>query len=166
MRYSAAIGRLKNLVGADRYTHYLPAPLLVAAVTSVLVAVGSIGPWARVLGEKYVNGEIEVFAVRGTVGDGLATLALGILAGVLILWRLVRAHSSGFVLGAALVVLVVVVVVGMLNWLDASHMPGVDQPGRYFRTGARAAWGLIVVTLAALAGVGALAYQLWDDELR
>ena len=166
MRYFAAIGRLKSFVGADRYTPRLPVPLLVAAVTTVLVAVGSTGPWARVLGEKYVNDEIEVFSVRGTVGDGMATLALGILAGVLILWRLVRTHSSGFVLGAAIVVLVVIVVVGMLNWLDVSHMPGVDQHGRYFRTGARAAWGLIVVTLAALAGVSALAYQLWNDELR
>lgn len=166
MRYAAAFGRLKSLVRADRYTQRPPVPLLVAAVTAVLVAVGSTGPWARVLGETYVNDEIEVFSVRGTVGDGMATLALGILAGVLILWRLVRTHSSGFVLGAAIVVLVVVVVVGMLNWLDVSHMPGVSEPGRYFRTGARAAWGLIVVTLAASAGVSALAYQLWNDELR
>lgn len=166
MRYSAVIGRLKNLVGFDRYNPPFPMPLLVAAVTTVLVAVGSTGPWARVLGEKYVNDEIEVFSVRGTVGDGIATLALGILAGVLILWRLVRTRSSGFVLGAAIVLLVVVIVVGMLNWLDVSHIPGVDQHGRYFQTGARAAWGLIVVTLAALAGVGALAYQLWNDELR
>ncbi len=166
MRYLAVIGRLKSLVGADRYTQHPPVPLLVAAVTTVLVAVGSTGPWARVLGEKYVNDEIETWSVRGTVGDGMGTLALGILAGVLILWRLVRSHSSGFVLGAAIVMLVVVVVVGMLNWLDVSHMPGVDQHGRYFRTGVRAAWGLIVVTLAALAGVSALAYQLRNDELR
>jgi hypothetical protein len=166
MRYSAAIGRLKSFVGADRYPPLLPVPLLIAAVTIVLVAVGSTGPWARVFGEKYVNDEFEVLSVKGTVGDGMATLALGILAGVLILWRLVRTHSSGFVLGAAIVVLVVVVVVGMLNWLDVSHMPGVDQHGKYFRAGARAAWGLMVVTLAAFAGVSALAYQLWNDELR
>ena len=166
MRYFDPIGRVISFAGVDRGTPRLSVPRLVAAGAPVLVVFGSTRTWARISGERFVGDAVDVLSVNGTAGDGVATLLLGAVAGVLFLWRLVRPYASGFLPGTAIVALMIVAVVGMLNWLDAAHMPGVDQHGKYFRTGVQAGWGLIVLTLAAGAGAVALAYQIYYDELR
>lgn len=71
----------------------LPLIPLFAAAAALLVVVGSMGPWARVL----------FISVNGTDGDGAITLVLGILAGLLAVVRLARPAMRGvmFVAGLA-----------------------------------------------------------------
>ena len=144
----------------------LPVAVLVSLAAALLAAFGSTSTWAIAYGERDADDEIERFLVSGTVGDGTVTLILAAVSGLLILWRLLLPRTTGFVLGLAAVLLMVVMVVGMLNWVDVSHMPGIFEPGKYFRTGVDPGWGLILVTLSAAIGMVASAYQLWQDELR
>ena len=127
-------------------------------------------------GERFYSDDLEVIYVNGIDaigGDGQATLVMGVIALIMILWRLIRPRSSGIVLGAAILVLAVAGLVGMFNWFDSGstatfgswRIPG-DRCAEYFRCGYQAGWGLIVVTSAGFAGAGALAYQLWNDQLR
>ena len=132
-----------------------------------LAIVGSVaGPWANVAGELYVSGEIDRFQIYGMVGDGVFTLSLSTAAALLILWRIVRGRASGFLTGLAVVLLLVAVVMGMLNWVDIDHMPGVYVPGKHFHSDAQPGWGLLTTTFGAAAGTVAMTYQVWKDELR
>ena len=154
----------------------LPVPDVLGLFAAALVAFGSTRPWARVWGVGFSTDDIEVTYVNGMDGgsaDAQATLVFGVIACIVILWRLIRPRSSGIVLGAAILVLAVAGLVGMLNWFDSGstatfgawRIPG-DQCAEYFQCGYQAGWGLIVVTFAGFAGAGALTYQLWYDQLR
>lgn len=165
MRFFGLTSRAEELAGATRLSH-LPVPLLFAAVMALLVIVSSPGPWARVGGERFVGNEIDVFSVSGTTGDGVFTLIFGIIAGVLILLRLVRPHTTGFVLAIVAVLLLTSAAIGIGNWTDLGHIPGADQGGRFFRTGFQPGWGLLMMTFAAFAGMMGAGFQLWLDELR
>lgn len=143
-----------------------PVLLLVALACGGLVVAGSLGPWASVAGEVYAGGEVERFQVDGIIGDGLFTVGLSGAAVLLILLRTLRGRASGFLIGLAVILLVLSAVVGMLNWVDIGNMPGVYEPGKYYHTDARPAWGLLVATFAAALGAVIMAYQLWNDELR
>ena len=144
-----------------------PLMALGALLAATLAAVGSaVGPWASVAGELYTAGEIERFKVGGMVGDGVFTLSLSAAAGLVILWRMLRGRVSGFLTGMAVVLLLITAVIGMLNWVDISNMPGVYQPGKYYHTDARVAWGLLATTFGAAVSAAAMAYQVWNDELR
>lgn len=136
------------------------------AAVALVVAGSAIGPWASVAGELYTGGEIERYKVGGMVGDGVFTLSLSAAAALLILWRVVRGRASGFLTGLAVVLLLVTAVIGMLNWVDIGNMPGVYQPGKYYHTDARVAWGLLATTFGAAVSAAATAYQVWIDELR
>ena len=145
----------------------LPLAAVVGLAAAVLVIVGSaVGPWANVAGELHVAGEIERFQIHGMVGDGVFTLSLSAVAALLILWRILRGRASGFLTGLAVVLLLIAAVIGMLNWADIDHMPGVYVPAKHFHSDARAAWGLLTTTFGAAAGAVAMAYQVWNDELR
>ena len=65
----------------------LPVPDSIGLLAALLVVIGSIGPWATRWGE-YFDGTKDVVYINGTNGDGQVSLAIGILAGVLILSRL------------------------------------------------------------------------------
>jgi hypothetical protein len=99
-------------------------------------------------------------------GDGVFTLALSAAAVLLILWRLLRGRASGFLSGLAVILLVLSAMIGMLNWADLGNMPGVYEPGKYYHSDARPAWGLLLTTFAGALGALATGYKLWDDELR
>ena len=144
----------------------LPTTYLFGLLTAVLVALGSTRPWSRTSGE-FFSGDIEVTYINGTSGDGQVTLAMGILAGVLILWRLWRRKSSGIFLAAAIVVLGIAGLVGVFNWSEIEKIPGIYRgTEEYFQFGFQPGWGLIVVTVAGFAGTGVLAYQMWTDNFR
>ena len=149
-----------------RFRIGVPVPLLIAAASSGLVIAGSLGPWATVAGELYVAGEVERFQVDGMIGDGVFTLALSAVAALFILWRLLRGRANGFLLGLAVILLVIAALIGMLNWADLGNMPGVYEPGKYYHSAARPAWGLLLATFGGAAGALAMGYQLWVDELR
>ncbi len=141
--------------------------MLAALAAAGLVVIGSaVGPWASVAGELYSDGEVERFQVGGLVGDGTFTLALSAAAGLVVLGRLGRGRASGFLVGLAAVLLLISAITGMLNWVDIDHMPGVYQPGKFYHTDARVAWGLLATTLGSAIGAAAVAYQVWNDELR
>ena len=144
----------------------IPTILLIAVAASALVIAGSLGPWATVAGELYTQGEIQRFQVYGMNGDGVFTLALSAAAVLLILWRLLRGRASGFLSGLAVILLVLSAMIGMLNWVDLGNMPGVYEPGKYYHSDARPAWGLLLTTFAGALGALATGYKLWDDELR
>ena len=139
---------------------------LICFTGAVLAAIGSVSPWANVSGERFIDDRIERFSVYGTVGDGDATLILALISCFLILWRIVLRRTSSFVPAIAAVLLLVIAVVGMLNWADVSHIPGVYEPGKYFRSGATVGWGLILVTVSSAIAASSLAYQIWRQELR
>ena len=143
-----------------------PALLVVLAGAGLVIAGSSVGPWASVAGELYTGGEIERYKIGGMVGDGVFTLSLSAAAGLVVLWRILRGRASGFLTGLAVVLLLISTVMGMLNWVDLDNMPGVYQPGKYYHTDARVAWGLLATTFGAAVGTVAMAYQVWDDELR
>ena len=145
----------------------LTLALAIALVAAGLVIVGSaVGPWADVAGELHVGGQVERFQIGGMAGDGVFTLALAAVAAFLILWRILRGRASGFLTGLAVVLMLVVAVMGMLNWADIDSMPGVYVPAKHFHSDARPAWGLLTTTFGAAVGAVAMAYQVWKDELR
>ena len=133
---------------------------------AALAAIGSISTWATVSGESFIDESIERFSVDGAVGDGAGTFILALVSCSLILWRVILPRTTGFVPAIAVVLLLVIAVVGMLNWSDVSHIPGVYEPGKYFRTGAEVGWGLILVTVSSAISASLLAYLIWQDELR
>ena len=144
----------------------MPLAGSVALVAAVSAVVGSSGPWASVAGELYTGGQVDRFQVGGMIGDGAFTLGLSAAAGLLILFRLIRGRISGFLTGLAALFLLVAALTAMLNWVDVGNMPGVFEPGKYYHTDARAAWGLLMTTFGSAAGAVLLAYQVWTDELR
>jgi hypothetical protein len=151
----------------QRFRARLPLAAVVGLAAAVLVIVGSaVGPWANVAGELHVGGQIERFQIHGMVGDGVFTLSLSAVTALLILWRILRGRASGFMTGLAVVLLLIAAVIGMLNWADIDHMPGVYVPAKHFHSDARAAWGLLTTTFGAAVGAVAMAYQVWNDELR
>ena len=147
----------------------LPATELFGLLTAVLVIIGSMTTWVCTWGEGFVENDIELVCVNGTNGDGRVTLALGILAAVLVLWRLLRPRSttlSTIVLCTTIVVLAIAGLFGVLNWSELSNFPGVYHGARHFAIGYQPGWGLIVMTVSGLTGACALAYQVWRDHFR
>ncbi len=144
----------------------LPATYLLGLLTAVLVAVGSTRPWARTWGEGFFGEDIEINYVNGTNGDGQVTLAIGILAVVMILWRVLRPRSGTIFLAATIVVFVVAGLVGVFNWSEVRMIAEEYRDAKYFRFGYDPGWGLILVTVAGFAGAGALTYQMWNDHFR
>ena len=152
---------------ARRFRPRLPVAAVVGLAAAGLVIVGSaLGPWANVAGELHVGGQIERFQIYGRVGDGVFTLALSAVGALLIAWRILRGRASGFLTGLAVVLLLIAAVIGMLNWADIDHMPGVYVPAKHFHSDAQAGWGLLTTTFGAAVGAVAMAYQVWNDELR
>ena len=155
-----------------------PIPMFVAILGVGLVIYGAISPWARV--PTYSNiygrpgGETEIFWVTGTeapgmiplVGDGMISLILAAMAGVLILWRLLYPpRSSGFLLACH-----------FCN-VGGQHLCGLGQPGQrgqhsesrlavVLESSVEVSWGLIVFCIGSWLGLLASGYQLWQDELR
>ena len=147
----------------------LPTPELFGLLTAVLVIFGSVGAWVRIWGVGFVGDEVEIINVSGTIGDGRVTLALGILAAAIVLWRLFRRRSttlSTTALGAAIVILVISGLVGVFNWSELNKIPGLDHGSKFFQYGFQPGWGLILVTVAGLTGAASLAYQMRNDHFR
>ena len=148
----------------------LRAPDLIGLLAALLVVIGSIGPWVRTVGEFFVGNEIEVTYAYGIKDDnGQVGIVLGILVGVIVLWRLLSRRSttaSTIGLAVAIVLLAVAGLVGVFNWSEAPYVTGVYRGAKYFSYEHQAAWGLIILTFAGFTGAGALAYQMWKDHFR
>ena len=147
----------------------LPAPELFGLLTALLVIIGSASAWVRIWGVGFVGDEVEIINVNGTIGDGRVTLALGILAATVLLWRLFRRRSttlSTIALGATIVILVITGLVGVFNWSELNKIPGLDYGSKFFQYGFQPGWGLILVTVAGLTGAATLAYQMRNDHFR
>lgn len=117
----------------------------------------------------FVGEDVHAFYINGISGDGRVTLVLGILAAVLILWRLLRRRSSTWstiVQSAAIVILVIAGLVGVFNWSELDEVSGADLGAKYLRYGFQPGWGLILVTVTGFTGAAALAYQIWRDHFR
>ena len=155
-----------------------PVAMFISIVSVALVIVGTLSPWAKVPSYQsiygFASGQSDLFWVKGTeapgmiplVGDGLFILILAALAGGLILWRLLLPpKSSGFLLLAIFVLLLVSALVGLVNWANVGNIPRADS--RLFFSGSvEVSWGLVVLCVGVWPGVLASAYQLWRDELR
>ena len=156
----------------------LPIPMFVCAASVAMAIVGALGPWARVptYGATYgdtIAGE-GVSRVIGTgapgmvpiFGDGAVVLVMVLLAGGLILWRMVwPPKSSGFILSGILCLLLLSAVIGTVNWAYPGYIPQADSR-TYFKGSVEVSWGLVVMCMGLWPGVLAAAYQLWADELR
>ncbi|MGE5595105.1 MAG: hypothetical protein ACM3S1_03605 [Hyphomicrobiales bacterium] len=107
---------------------------------SVLVAVGSLNPWARVL----------FISVKGTEGDGMLTLILALAAGAIAVIRLARPNSRWpMFLVAAL--FGVCAIIGIKDWVNVADV-AADADAALFDAGVEVGWGLILVALASVAG--------------
>ena len=147
----------------------LHAPELLGLLAAVLVIVGSTGPWTRMWAVGFVGDHVDIIYVSGLTGDGRVTLVLGIVAAVLITWRLLRRRSSTWstmLQCAAIVILVVTGLVGVFNWSELDDISGADLGVKYLRYGFQPGWALILATVTGFAGAIALSYQLWDDHFR
>ncbi len=155
-----------------------PAAMFAAAVGVGMMVTGSFAPWARVPGYRHiygrVGGETDVLWITGTeapgmvplVGDGMVVLALGGLAGALVLWRLLYPpRSSGFLLLAVFTMLALGAFVCSVNLLNVGNIPRSDSR-LFFEGSVEPGWGLFVVCAGAWLGLLASGYQLWRDELR
>ena len=156
----------------------LPISMFVCAVSVAMAIVGALGPWARVPTYKASYGDaVEgegVFWVTGVdapgmvpiFGDGAVVLVMVSLAGLLILWRMIRPpKSSGFILTSILCLLLLSAVIGTVNWAYPGYIPQADSR-TYFKGSVEVSWGLVVMAAGLWPGVVAAAYQLWADELR
>ena len=75
----------------------LPIPDIFGLFAAALVAFGSTRPWARVWGVGFSTDDIEVTYINGVDGgiaDGQAALVMGVIACIMILWRLIRPRSG------------------------------------------------------------------------
>jgi hypothetical protein len=114
----------------------------IAALAFSLAAIGSVGPWATVLG---------LFSVDGTVGDGRITLGLAVF-GVLVL--VIGREASVASAIAALVALAL----GAVAVIDLVDLNNVTKPtvGHVVSAG----WGLYVVLVGAVIALAALASEV------
>ena len=117
----------------------------------------------------FAGEDVDALYINGISGDGRVTLVLGILAAVLILWRLLRRRASTWstiVQSAAIVILVIAGLVGVFNWSELDEISGADLGVEYLRYGFQPGWGLILVTVTGFTGAASLAYQIWNDHFR
>lgn len=112
---------------------------MILLVLSVLVVVGSFGPWATVL----------FFSVSGTEGDGVITLIIGIIAAVLSGLSMGSPSNVKFVILGVLHS--IAMVIGIYDW---SELESVIDEANGAGVGASVGWGLVMMTLCA--GAGAL----------
>ena len=143
-----------------------PITLILGLVAAALVAFASDQTWAKLTSELHVSDQIKRMSINGTIGDGEITFYLSLVAMALVLYRLIRPRTTGFVLLAAATVLLVSAVTGMLNWVGLDQIPNGCGPGECFRPEMSVGWGLLAVTFASAVGMAALGYQVWYDELR
>ena len=144
----------------------IPVTIILGLVASGLVAFASDQTWAKLTSELHVGDLIKRTSINGTVGDGEITFILSLAAIALVLFRLIRPRTTGFVLMAAATLLLVSAVTGMLNWVGLDQIPNGCRPGECFRPEMSVGWGLLAVTFASVVGMAALGYQVWYDELR
>jgi len=110
-----------------------PRAFWIAAGASLLLAIGSLGPWA-ILG---------VFSVSGTAGDGVLTIILAIIAG-LTLW----AFSSRATSVRAWIVMICGVLAAAVGIYDAATIGSTEFLGE---TGVvQVGWGLWMVCAASI----------------
>jgi hypothetical protein len=125
---------------------WLPISLVLCAL---LVIVGSLGPWATVVGST----------ISGMDGDGSLTLTFGVLAGVLagiLVWQPWR---RGWILGLILLSFLLVALVGVSDWVDIGRI--VDE----INIDASVGWGLQLMTVAGCIGT-ALAFVQYRQGRR
>lgn len=114
------------------------APILTWFVlgAAALVVIGSMGPWATVL---------DIVSINGLDADGSITIVLGLIAAVT---ALARASGRGaWTLIVAAVSFALSGLIGIVDWADVESLAD-EAPGF-----AEVAWGLILMTMASLAGV-------------
>ena len=73
--------------------------------------------------------------------------------------------STGFILLAAVGLLLLSAVIGTVNWANPGYVPAADSR-TYFKGSVEVGWGLIVMSAGLWTALLAAAYQLWADELR
>lgn len=115
--------------------------------------VGSLGPWASILG----------LTAAGTDGDGVYTLAFAIIAGIA-LWRALVVGSSGMLIGCA-ANSAIVLAIGAYHFqrisrgLSSDELSTGNELSDAFAEGLASTvsvgWGLYLVVLGALATIGA-----------
>lgn len=104
-------------------------------VLSILVCVGSMGPWASVL----------FFSVAGTEGDGVITLIIGVVAALIAGFSLTRPSNGKFLVMALL--LGGAALIGIYDWAELERLVDSTDPFRI-----EVGWGLVLMTVAAGAG--------------
>jgi len=100
----------------------------------VAMVVGSLGPWARIVGSD---------SLRGTVGDGWTVIAAGAVAAALILFHERRRRGIGPLLVALLAALIASASV-IYDWADL-HRVATDWPGLV-----HSAWGIYLATAGSV----------------
>lgn len=113
-------------------------------VCAVLVLVGSVGPWVTAFG---------FIEVSGTEGDGMITLVLALVAGLLIGWRVASGSRwPRFLAGLAFLA---VAGIGVYDWSELErNIDEADEDVRAFVDAAvSVGWGLVLTTFAGVAGL-------------
>jgi len=118
-----------------------PTPLapMFAIGAAILVLVGSIGPWAKFF----------ALTKSGTDGDGQLTLILSLIAGGCVLARILRRDRRTLLMGIAAACFAISAIVGIYDWYDVETALPENEFGFELEVG----WGLVLVTIASIAGV-------------
>lgn len=115
---------------------------LVGTFAGLLVLIGSAGPWAKVW----------FITVSGLDGDGMLTVFIGLLAGILLTYRAVRANSSRW---PAIIGLVAFTACFAIGLYDQNNIQGlIDQSEAESNlVVAQVGWGLYLVIIGSIIGM-------------
>lgn len=117
---------------------------LTLTVLSALVVLGSVGPWASVL----------FVTVNGTEGDGAFTAVFGGVG--ILLAALSFKNQSRLKYGAIAGLGGISAVIGVIDWADIA-----SEPEGELGIGVQVEWGLVLMTLAAMAKTVAGGAAFW-----
>ncbi|GIW18558.1 hypothetical protein [Tepidiforma sp.] len=117
---------------------------LTLTVLSALVVLGSVGPWASVL----------FVTVNGTEGDGAFTAVFGGVG--ILLAALSFKQQSRWKYGAIAGLGGISAVIGVIDWADIA-----SEPESEMGFGVQVEWGLVLMTLAAMAKTVAGGAAFW-----
>jgi hypothetical protein len=114
-----------------------------AALGFTVAAIGSIGPWATVLG---------LLSVDGTAGDGRITLGLAVFA----VLALVIGRGASVASAIAALVALAIGVVAVIDLVDLDHVTTSPTVGDAVSAG----WGLYAVLAGAVIALAAIAPEV------
>jgi len=124
-----------------------PVAIWVALASALGVVVGSIGPWAKIVGV------FNNLSIGGLDVDGRFTISFGVVAASLALYRSLGGAGVWTSI-IAFICLAISAVTGVVDWSNLADVISSESSENSFAL-TRVGWGLQLVTFASFFGCGA-----------